>query len=295
MQKRPFVTGVLVGALLLLTIAATPFIERATGDILAFYAGANDGAEVNITDAGIVVPSGNDVCIAGGACLSSGGGGGSDTNAGTICTGTGTYLDGEGNCDPSQTIVDQGLSALPDEVFVTHKEWGDPNPGASYDIHSDNKDQDVECYDNAISGIQIWAEDYMEYISLARCAEVTDADGDAMAGFGTDYTRSGPGVGADGTTHSVSCNSGDFMTELSIRASDRLDGDITIHCQSPESDWDGSFSYGVYAGETWNRGPNGGRHIASCGEDQIARGIRAFATSRLDGNLQLLCANINVN
>ena len=101
-------------------------------------------------------------------------------------------------------------------------------------------------------------------------------------------TVQGPSSGSDNQTHQVECSDGYAITGMSIWASDRLDGYITLVCQYLGDMLDtGSYSWTSGSGtgdDTW--------HSATCGSGEIATGFSVYASSRLDNQVKLKCTDV---
>jgi len=87
----------------------------------------------------------------------------------------------------------------------------------------------------------------------------------------------------------VTCDPGYAITNLSVYATNYLDGYITITC--------------YYLGDLLNTGSEAWEdstletcdncwHYAHCSSNRVARGIKIYASSRLDTQMQLLCTSI---
>ncbi|MEW5944749.1 MAG: hypothetical protein AB1742_00985 [bacterium] len=97
----------------------------------------------------------------------------------------------------------------------------------------------------------------------------------------------GPGTGADNQTHTVTCSAGYAIVVLTIYSTDYLDGNITLKC-----DYLGPNILNT-ADNLWEDATletcDGCWHYAQCSAGRVATGIRVYASSRLDTNLQLYC------
>ena len=62
-----------------------------------------------------------------------------NTDADTKCSGTNTYLDGNGNCDSATTIVTKGF---PEGALCGASPWGNPNHGHATDCQGTNPSSD---------------------------------------------------------------------------------------------------------------------------------------------------------
>ena len=101
------------------------------------------------------------------------------------------------------------------------------------------------------------------------------------------HTVVGPGTGSDNQYHTVQCNSGYAISEFSVYSTNYWDGNVTLFCSylgdliTPGSaTWEDSTL--ETCDDCW--------HYATCSSGRVAIGWRAYANSRIDYNMQLLCA-----
>ena len=98
-------------------------------------------------------------------------------------------------------------------------------------------------------------------------------------------TVQGPSNSADDQTHQVECSSGYAIVGMSIWASSRLDGYITLVCQYLGDLLDTGSSY-------WTAGSGTGDdtwHYRLCSSNEVATGFSVYANTYLDHTIKLKC------
>jgi hypothetical protein len=144
MESVKKLSGSIIGLFLIvafLSVGASPYLERVGSDFLGFY--VDNSEQMVVTDDGLELASGKDLCIQGGECLSEATAHiGQDCGSGTL---TGFKDDGTIECDSGPTWYED---ADGDGYSDGDSQQSNSDPGADWYLSEDLTSTNSDCDDS---------------------------------------------------------------------------------------------------------------------------------------------------